>query len=323
MRKLIIILLLNPFLFFSQEPKFELKSSKNKLIVGEPTELQFKLKVSASTLIDSVSFELSEIGDTMGNNWELWDKGDLKKSSEQGEDGNYEIIYSQKYIIANFDTGQFIFPPCLAVFDSNKIFSNSLIFNVKLEEIDEKSFIKDIKPIEEVTIFWYEYLFFFLKKYGLLIAISLLLIVFLVYLSKKLNKKTIEKKKEPQIPTEIILLDKLLIIENKKYWENSLFKKYYSELSNVLWRFLEYRYQIKTFEKTSGEILESLKWSNIPVHFLTTIERFFSISDGVKFAKYKPLEKDNMTAINTIRNLIEEERLDLISKDYELGNKNE
>ena len=84
-----------------------------------------KLKVSASTLVDSVSFELSEIGNTMGNNWELWDKGDLKKSSEQGEDGNYEIIYSQKYIIANFDTGQFIFPPCLAVFDSNKSFGLS------------------------------------------------------------------------------------------------------------------------------------------------------------------------------------------------------
>ena len=318
MRKFIIILLLVPSLLFSQDAKFEIKSSKNNLKVGEPTELQLKLKVSANRLIDSVNFELSEIGDTMGNNWELWDKGNLKKSSEQGEDGNYLITYTQKYTIANFDTGQFVFPPCIAVYDSNKIFSNSIVFTIKLEEIDEKNFIKNIKPIKEVSIYWYEYVFFFLKNYGWIIIITLLLITLILYFLKKFNKKSIEKKNEPQIAIEIKLLEKLVDIENKKYWENGLFKKYYSELSNVLWKFLEYRYQIKTFEKTSGEILDSLKWSNIPINYLTSIERFFTISDGVKFAKYKPLEKDNMTAIQTIRNLIDEERLDLVKEEPEL-----
>ena len=323
MRKFIIILLLVPSLIFSQDAKFEIKSSKNNLKVGEPTELQLKLIVSANRLIDSVNFELSEIGDTMGNNWELWDKENLKKSSEQGEDGNYLITYTQKYTIANFDTGQFVFPPCIAVYDSNKIFSNSIVFTIKLEEIDEKNFIKNIKPIKEVSIYWYEYVFFFLKNYGWIIIITLLLITLILYFLKKFNKKSIDKKNEPQIAIEIKLLEKLVEIENKKYWENGLFKKYYSELSNVLWKFLEYRYQIKTFEKTSGEILDSLKWSNIPINYLKSIERFFTISDGVKFAKYKPLEKDNVTAIQTIRNLIDEERLDLVKEEPELEKKGE
>ena len=323
MKKFIIILLLIPSLLVSQDAKFELKTSKSNLKVGEPTELQLKLKVSANRLIDSVYFELSEIGDTMGNNWELWDKGNLEKSSEQGEDGNYLITYTQKYTIANFDTGQFVFPPCIAVYDSNKIFSNSIVFTIKLEEIDEKNFIKNIKPIKEVSIYWYEYVFFFLKNYGWIIIITLLLISLILYFLKKFNKKSIDKKNEPQIAIEIKLLEKLVDIENKKYWENGLFKKYYSKLSNVLWKFLEYRYQIKTFEKTSGEILDSLKWSNIPINYLTSIERFFSISDGVKFAKYKPLEKDNMTAILTIRNLIEEERIDLVKEEPKLEKKDE
>ena len=43
--------------------------------------------------------------------------------------------------------------------------------------------------------------------------------------------------------------------------------------------------------------------------------RTFLLSDGVKFAKYKPLEKDNITAIQTIRNLIEEERLISLNKN--------
>lgn len=310
MRKFIFILLFNPLFFICQEIDFQVVSPKKDLIVGEPTTIQLKLKVSAKKQLDTVFFELSEIGDTMGNNWELWGKENLTKSMEEGKDGDYLIIYSQKYIIANFDTGQFVFPPCVALLDSNKIFSNPLTFNIKLEKIDEKNFIKDIKPIKEVYINWYEYVFFFIKKYGWWILLFLIFSSSIIYLIKKYSKKTIEKKKEPQIPIEIILLEKLSLIENEKYWENNFFKKYYSELSNILWKFLEYRYQIKTFEKTSDEILESLKWSTFPKDFHPKIERFFNLSDSVKFAKFKTREKDNLTAIETIRNLIEEERLD-------------
>ena len=92
-------------------------------------------------------------------------------------------------------------------------------------------------------------------------------------------------------------------------------KKYYSELSNVLWQFLEYRYSIQTFEKTSGEILESLKWSEIPNKYPSELSRFFEISDGVKFAKFNPLQKDNIHSLELIKELITNQRLDLISMD--------
>jgi hypothetical protein len=117
------------------------------------------------------------------------------------------------------------------------------------------------------------------------------------------------------------LLKNLNAIEEKKYWENGYFKKYYSELSTVLWEFLEYRYEIKTFEKTSAEILESLKWASIPKKHLSELIRFFEISDGVKFAKLKSLEKDNLRAIITLKELIESERLDLnIEKNLVIEN---
>ena len=129
---------------------------------------------------------------------------------------------------------------------------------------------------------------------------------------KRFNKKTKETISAPSIPIEITLLETLSKIEKQKYWENGYYKKYYSELSNIIWKFLEYRYQIKTFEKTSSEILEALKWSSLPKNFTPSIERFFEISDGVKFAKQSSLEKDNISAIKTIRDLIELERQDLI-----------
>ena len=134
---------------------------------------------------------------------------------------------------------------------------------------------------------------------------------------KKLSNKKKIKKLESSIPLEIILLEALIKIEKQKYWENNYFKKYYSELSNILWQFLEYRYQIKTFEKTSAEILESLKWSSIPKEYLPSIERFFQISDSVKFAKQHALEKDNIAAYDNIKTLIEQQRLDIIKENSE------
>ena len=192
-----------------------------------------------------------------------------------------------------------------------------------MDKIDEKAFIKNIKPIKEVSIVWYEYLIYFIKKYGWWIFIILVFIFAGIYLYKKFYKKKINSISIPSIPLEVTLLESLKNIKENKYWEKGRFKKYYSELSNVLWQFLEYRYSIQTFEKTSGEILESLKWSEIPNKYPSELSRFFEISDGVKFAKFNPLQKDNVHSFDLIKELITNQRLDLISIDSNKTNENE
>jgi hypothetical protein len=144
-----------------------------------------------------------------------------------------------------------------------------------------------------------------------------------IYLYQKFYKKKINSISIPSIPLEVTLLESLKNIEEKKYWENGRFKKYYSELSNILWQFLEYRYSIQTFEKTSGEILESLKWSEIPNKYPSELSRFFEISDGVKFAKFNPLQKDNIHSLELIKEIITSQRLDLISMDSNKTSENE
>ena len=305
-----------PFFGKSQIINFK-ATAPNILVIGEPVEINLSLNLGTDQIFDTVFFKLSELGDSLGNNWELWDKSNIKKSSSQDANGNYYMTFSQKITIANFDTGQFVFPPSLAFADTNKTYSNSLLFTVKLEEIDEKAFIKDIKPIKEVFISWYEYLFYYLNMCKWWIFCITFFIAAIIIFFKKFYNKKIVQNLEPSIPLEIILLEALNKLEQQKYWENSYFKKYYSELSNILWQFLEYRYEIKTFEKTSAEILESLKWSTIPKEYLSNIERFFQISDSLKFAKQRALEKDNLTAFETIKTLIEKERLDIIKENPE------
>ena len=323
MKKLTYILLFIPFGIFSQNIDFSAKASKNKIVIGEPATVTLEFKFPASQLIDSVEFQLSSSGDSLGNNWELWGKSILEKNSYQEDNGEFFVSFSQDFTIANFDTGSYTFPPSIAFFSSNKLFSNSLEFIIEMDKIDEKAFIKNIKPIKEVSIAWHEYLIHFIKKYGWWILIILIITSAGVYLYQKFYKKKINSIIVPSIPLEVTLLESLKNIEEKKYWENGRFKKYYSELSNVLWQFLEYRYSIQTFEKTSGEILESLKWSEIPNKYPSELSRFFEISDGVKFAKFKPLQKDNIHSIELIKELITNQRLDLISMDSSQTTENE
>jgi hypothetical protein len=316
-------LLIIPFGIFSQNIDFTAKASKNKIVVGEPATVALEFKFPASQLIDSVEFQLASSGDSLGNNWELWEKSIVEKNSYQGDNGEFFVSFTQDFTIANFDTGSYTFPPSIAFFNSDKLFSNSLEFTIELDEIDEKAFIKNIKPIKEVSIVWYEYLIYFIKKYGWWILIILVFIFAGIHLYKKFYKKKINSISIPRIPLEVTLLESLKNIKEKKDWENGRFKKYYSELSNVLWQFLEYRYSIQTFEKTSGEILESLKWSEIPNKYPSELSRFFEISDGVKFAKFNPLQKDNIHSFELIKELITNQRLDLISIDSNKTNENE
>ena len=316
-------MLLIPFGIFSQNIDFTAKASKNKIVIGETAIVTLEFKFPASQLIDSVEFQLASSGDSLGNNWELWGKSIKEKNSYQEDNGEFFVSFTQDFTIANFDTGSYTFPPSIAFFNSNKLFSNSLQFIIEMDKIDEKSFIKNIKPIKEVSIAWYEYLFHFIKKYGWLILIILVFISAAIYLYQKFYKKKFNSISIPTIPLELTLLESLKNIEEKKYWENGRFKKYYSELSNVLWQFLEYRYSVQTFEKTSGEILESLKWSEIPNKYPSEMSRFFEISDGVKFAKFNPLQKDNIHSLELIKELITNQRLDLIAMDSNKTPENE
>jgi hypothetical protein len=316
-------LLFIPFGIFSQNIDFKATVSKNKIVIGEPATVTLEFKFPASQLIDSVEFQLASNGDSLGNNWELWGKGIVEKNSYQEDNGEFFVSFTQDFTIANFDTGSYTLPPSIAFFNSDKFFSNSLEFTIEMDKIDEKAFIKNIKPIKEVSIAWYEYLIHFIKKYGWWIFIILVFIFAGIYLYKKFYKKKINSISIPSIPLEVTLLESLKNIKENKYWEKGRFKKYYSELSNVLWQFLEYRYSIQTFEKTSGEILESLKWSEIPNKYPSELSRFFEISDGVKFAKFNPLQKDNVHSFDLIKELITNQRLDLISIDSNKTNENE
>lgn len=310
MRVLVYISLFIPCLVVSQNSSFTASSNKNIYSVGEPIPLFLNLEIPSDQRIDSVYFQLSGKSDSLGNNWELWNTSEITKTTTLTDENEYVTNYSQELVIANFDTGKFEFPPCLAFLDSTTLFSNAIPFTIQLVETEENK-IKNIKPIFDVNISFFEYFIYYLKKFGWWIVLCVALVIATYYVIKKWKRKSEEIDTVPQIPIEVKLLERLNSLKTKKLWENGHFKAYYSEISEVIWSFVAYRYQIPTFEKTSNEILESLKWVSIDNTYLKELSTFFTLSDGVKFAKINPLEKDNIHAIEMAIKFIENERLDI------------
>ena len=219
--------------------------------------------------------------------------------------------FVQEIELANFDTGKYELPPFIALANQKKYYSDPILLSISIEQTDGSEELKPLKPIKEIKITWLDYLKLFIINYWIWIIIALILIVAIVLMIRYWRNKPDKIIEETKIPVSITLLENLKTLEEKKYWQNGKYKKFYSDLSEILWTFLEARYEISTFEKTSDEILNSLKWKNITKEIHQNINHFFTVSDEVKFAKLTPLQKDNVESFKMIKSLIENERNDI------------
>ena len=314
MKKLLYIFILIYSASFSQQEKFTAKATNNELLIGQPTQIKFELSFPASIAIDEISFPNFKTNDTLGNNWELWNIDSIKIQNFDNGDGRFITQITQNIEIANLDTGRYEFPSMTATIQNRNIKSNPINFNIKSVNLVDEQTINNIKDIKLDPLNILDRIRHWIEKYwhlilGLFIIAGILLLIY----KKMKKKKEIIKTQEPKIPLPIILLEKLNEIEKEKLWQQGKYKLYFTKVNSVGWEFIEHRYNVATFEKTSIEILSSLKLTSINQNWITSIEKLFTISDLVKFAKQIPTEQENIFAIQTIREFIENERTDLLN----------
>jgi hypothetical protein len=159
--------------------------------------------------------------------------------------------------------------------------------------------IKDIKPILEEKFSFKEILpIIYVLLAIILIGVGLYFLIW--YMKKrKLNIETPEIiKEEPQIPPHIKALQSLEDLSKKKLSEQNLQKQYYTEMTEIIWVYLEERFRIFASEMTSSDILSQVKLNNsISQNNYSLLEKIFTTSDLVKFAKY---ETNQMIDKNTL-----------------------
>lgn len=161
--------------------------------------------------------------------------------------------------------------------------------------------LKDIKP----PVYFQASLFF---PISLGIIILLVGLLFWAVIRKKRKKQ--KKRSAPARPADQIAYEALELLKAKGLPLLGEIKQYYFELSDIVRRYIENRFNIKAPEMTTDEFLASLKNAEgLLGRHKNLLKEFLCLSDIVKFAKYGPTQKEINGSFAVAKKLVDETKI--------------
>lgn len=294
------VLTLIPALCFAKDADFsdklplEVSASvdKDKVTIGD--KITYTLTVQAPK---NIEINFPEFAQNLGD-FAVKDFG----SSERG--WFKAKTYRQWYVLDTYVSGKYLIPPSLIKYrkggeeEWQEASTDEVSIEVEsiLESAEDKRDIREIAgPIEFlVKIPWYVWV---------IIALIVLAIGFVFFLFKrKKAKSTII----PPRPAHEIAYEALEALRQKEYLKRKEYKLYYIELSDIVRRYLENRFNLRAPEMTTEEFLNSVKDDKaLSYEHKSLLRDFLSHCDLVKFAKYEPAEKEADLSFESAKKLID------------------
>lgn len=210
------------------------------------------------------------------------------------------ILVTHEYTVTSFDTAFYYIPPFEVLVDSQSYVSNPLALKVLTFDIDTTN-VEAIFPIKGVV----ERPITFVEVLPMILAIILIIgMLFLIpyLLGRYKDDKPILRRVTiaPKLPPHQLALQEMERIKEEKSWQKEDVKLYYTELTDALRVYMHDRFGFDAMEMTSDEIIEKLG-EQPDKEWIAELRTLFTMSDLVKFAKYKPLINENdMNLINAI-----------------------
>jgi hypothetical protein len=274
MKKLALLLLISNFAF-AQTATMD----TNAILIGE----QINFTISNS------------IANT--NVWPTYDEFLVEgiEIIKQGKLDTSNSIISQNFIITAWDTGSYYIPSILFS-ESSK--TEGLLLNVQTISLEEGAEFKDIKQPMQAPIGWSDIWPWLL---------GIITIALIVYLLKKyvFNKKeeVITAKPKAIIPADITALKQLNTLEKDQLWQAGKIKEYHTELSEIIRRYTENRFDFIALELATDEIISELK-SKVNNEQLASITILLQRADLAKFAKSKPDTNENEQSMQLAKHFV-------------------
>ncbi len=212
------------------------------------------------------------------------------------------VTYSQQLNLTCYDSGFYTVPsipfryrimPDTTVTVAQ---SSMMLLAVHTVKVDTTQAIKPIIGPLKVPITFREMLPWILAA----LAIILLIAAVIWYLNKRRKREPVFtlKPKVVLLPHETALQD-IEKLRLKKLWQAGRIKEYHSELTEILRRYIEDRFQVPALEQTSGEITMSLMNNpGCPRPALDKLGNLLIMADMAKFAKVQPLAMENEKSLN-------------------------
>ncbi len=274
MKKLIPLLLLSHFAF-SQTAQLD----TNSIFIGEQTNFTIANELSNTSIWPTYEEFLVE-------GVEIIQTSELDTT---------ENIISQTFTITVWDSGSYYIPP-IEFSGNNK--TEGLLLNVQTVILEEGAELKDIKePIEE-PIGWSDI-------WPWILGIVLLALVIYLLTKYVFNTKPQIKRVKPKviIPADVTALKELTELDKQQLWQSGKIKDYQSELSEIIRRYTENRFNFIALELATDEILKALK-IRLNAEQLVNIRTLLQRADLAKFAKSKPNNSENEESMTLAKQFV-------------------
>jgi hypothetical protein len=211
--------------------------------------------------------------------------------------------------LTTIDSGKVFLPPIEFAYNvrgdtsARKAFTNSLLLTITGISVDPQGEIKDIKPPMDAPWLFEDFLPYLIA----LIILAALGGGYYYYWRRMKRKKDLLADVKVIIPPHKEALTALRILEEKKLWQQGLVKEYYSEVTEIIRRFFERRWNIIALEMTTDEIMVQIKHVPEALMIWKEMGSFFLTADLVKFAKYQPSpaehEQEMRSAYEIVRSM--------------------
>ncbi len=207
------------------------------------------------------------------------------------------VTLSQQLNFTSYDSGFYTIPPIpfryrLMPDTSGRMATTTMILlAVHTLKVDTTLSIKPIIGPFGVPITFREMLPWILLG----LAVAALVFAGVWFYRKRRNRQPVFViRPKPVVPAHERAMHEFEQLRVKKLWQNGKVKEYHSELTDILRRYIEERYQVPALEQTSSEITASLvQLPDCPRKMVEMLNRLLALADMVKFAKAQPVATEN------------------------------
>jgi hypothetical protein len=224
----------------------------------------------------------------MGSNLGAFEIKDYKSFPPE-KDKQGKVINRSEYNITTFTTGEYVIPPIEITYTDAKgekksISSERIFITVKSvgSSQAEMEDIRGLKPPIDI-------------KAGNKILYIVLIIIIAAGVSTWFYIRSKAKAlKIPQLPEELkkpaweVALYELEKLKQSDLLKKKLIKQFYINLSEIIRKYIQRRFQIVALDRTTPEIKQELKEIKIDSRINEQINNFLQDCDLVKFAKFIP-----------------------------------
>ncbi len=225
------------------------------------------------------------------------------------EDNRQSVVYS--YTFSKYDSADIVIPPLPVYYKikgdtaESSINTSSLSFTVRPVKVNVKEDIKDVKEPLKIPVDWKWIVFW--------ILIGLILLGTAYYLYRRYQKRKagyVPEKIVIKIPPHVAALKSLRSLSEKQLWQKGMVKEYHSEITEIIRKYFEERFNLPALEMTSGEAVDELQKRAGTETIIENTRDFLSNADLVKFAKYQPLASINEEMMKQAEEIVQKTRKD-------------